>query len=203
MTPAALGFRAGRGGSVVVAVAIAAGEPRVVRSTFLATAAEGDRLAFEPYTVAAELAGDPAAAAAAVAQGRERQDRLAAQGLDDLVARLREAGHAPAVAALLVNRAGWITDLLAYSLGAPEHPAVAEGLAVRDALCAAFAGHGLDVAEVDEKSLPDAASAALRRSTTEIDAALQALGATAGKPWRREQKQAALAAWVTLAGRPA
>lgn len=203
MTPAALGFRAGRGGSVVVAVAIAAGEPRVVRSTFLATAAEGDRLAFEPYTVAAELAGDPAAAAAAVAQGRERQDRLAAQGLDDLVARLREAGHAPAVAALLVNRAGWITDLLAYSLGAPEHPAVAEGLAVRDALRAAFAGHGLDVAEVDEKSLPDAASAALRRSTTEIDAALQALGATAGKPWRREQKQAALAAWVTLAGRPA
>lgn len=203
MTPAALGFRAGRGGSVVVAVAIAAGEPRVVLSTVLATAAEGDRLAFEPYTVAAELAGDPAAAAAAVAQGRERQDRLAEQGLDDLVARLRGAGHAPAVAALLVNRAGWITDLLAYSLGAPEHPAVAEGLAVRDALRAAFADRGLDVAEVDEKSLPDAASAALRRSTTEIDAALQALGATAGKPWRKEQKQAALAAWVTLAGRPA
>ena len=48
MTPVALGFRAGRGGSVVVGVAVSPPLPRVVLSAFLATAAEGDRLAFEP-----------------------------------------------------------------------------------------------------------------------------------------------------------
>ena len=55
MTPIALGFRAGRGGSVVFGVAADRPPPRVVLSTFLATAAEGDRLAFEPYQVAYEM----------------------------------------------------------------------------------------------------------------------------------------------------
>ena len=55
MTPIAIGFRAGRGGSVVVGVAVDRQSPAVVLSTFLATAAEGDRLAFEPYQVAYEM----------------------------------------------------------------------------------------------------------------------------------------------------
>jgi len=34
----------------------------------------------------------------------------------------------------------------------------------------------------------------------EIDAALKDLGATAGRPWRKEQKLACLAAWIAVAG---
>ncbi|MBI1196378.1 MAG: hypothetical protein GC203_00790 [Phenylobacterium sp.] len=202
---AALGFRAGRGGAVVVGVALEGSGPRLVLSSVLATAAEGDRLAMEPYRVAAELArgaaGEvPAEAAAAVAEGRRRQAALAKQGLDRIVATLAEAGRAPAVAALLVNRAGWIGDLLAYSLFAPEHPAVAEGLAVRDALRAAFAARGLDAVEMDEKSLTEAASIKLGLSPAEIDAHLKAMGVAAGRPWRKDQKQACLAAWVAARG---
>src|SRR6185436_1987765 len=116
----ALGFRAVRGGSVVVGVATDGGAPRVVLSTFLATAAEGDRLAYEPYHVAYETERGPngeatAEAAAAVAEGRRRQDAVAAEALAGLLERLADAGHAPAVAALLVNRAGWLTDLLQHS----------------------------------------------------------------------------------------
>src|SRR5471032_1538936 len=155
--PIALGFRAGRGGGVVVAVAADDGEPRVVLSTFLATAADGDRLSLEPYHVAAEMGRDSrgvgaAEAAAAVAEGRERQAQLAAQGLDSIVLKLKEAGCEPVAAALLVNRAGWITDVLSYSLAWPEHVPVAEGLAVRDALRLAAGRLGVDFAEVDEKS---------------------------------------------------
>ena len=201
--PVGLGFRAQRGGAVVVAVA--AEGPRVLRSTFLATAAEGDRLAFEPYYVAYEMArgagGEPSAdIVAAVAEGRARQQAMAAKALADLIEELADAGSRPAIAALLVNRAGWIEDLLRHALSAPEHPAVMEGLAVREALRAAFASCGLRSVEMDEKTLRETATLKLPRSAGEIDATLATLGASVGRPWRREQKDACLAAWVAAAG---
>ena len=78
--------------------------------------------------------GPDGAAAAAVAEGRKRQDQLAEKGLNDIIRKFREAGCEPTIAALLINRATWITDVLAYSLEWSEHLPVAEGLAVRDAL---------------------------------------------------------------------
>lgn len=202
---AGLGLRALKGGAVAVGLAVEDGEPRVLLSTFLATCAEGDRLSLEPYRVAAEMARGPqgrvsAEAAAAVTEGRARQDRLAAKGLQDVVRQLAKAKRKPTVAALLVNRAGWITDLLEYSLSWPEHVPVAEGLAVRDALRFAFKQCRLEVVELDEKSLPDLAEHALGLSPAQIDARLKSLGAIAGKPWRKEQKLACLAAWVAVRG---
>jgi hypothetical protein len=206
MVPIGLGFRALKGGGVIVGVAIDGSGPRVALSTFLATAAEGDRLAVEPYRVAAEMergphGGVPAEAAAAVAEGRKRQGELAAKGLDDIVRKLRAAGCELVVAALLVNRAGWITDLMAYSRSSPEHIAVAEALAVREALRFAIPRAGIDVVEVDEKSLPDLASKDLGMSPADLDASLKALGAAVGRPWRKDQKLACLAAWMTIAAR--
>jgi hypothetical protein len=201
---AALGLRAGRGGSVVVGVALEDDAPRVVLSSFLATAAPGDRLAYEPYHVAAEMAAGappgevPAEVAGAVADGRRRQAELAASGLAAIRERLQGAGFAPVVAALLINRAGWVTDLLRYSLAMADHPPVAEGLAVREALRSAFGVCGLAASEMDEKALPGLASAALGLTPEGLDARLKALGAVAGRPWRKEQKLACLAAWMAL-----
>jgi hypothetical protein len=205
-TPIALGLRALRGGAVLVGVALEKGKPRVVLSSFLAKAAEGDRLSLEPYVVAAGMKRGPdglasAEAKAVVAEGRKRQDELAAKALGDLVRKLREANREPVVAALLVNRAGWMTDLLAYSLFAPEHPAVAEGLAVREALRFALPRVGIEAVELDEKSLPARASENLRVSPSDLDARLKELGVDAGRPWRKEQKAACLGAWFALANR--
>ena len=200
----ALGLRAHRGGALVVGVARGGAGPRLVLSTLLTTAAEGDRLAFEPYHVAFEMAEGareiPPEAAAAVAEGRRRQEALAAEGLGDIVRWLEGEGSRPAVAALLVNRAGWVTDLLQYSLFDPAHPPVAEGLAVRDALRSAAGRCGLELIEMDEKSLPEAASIKLGLSPGELEAQLKTLGATA-KPWRKEQKLACLAAWLAAVAR--
>jgi hypothetical protein len=203
MVPVALGFRALRGGGVVVGVAADEDEPRVVLSSFLATAAEGDPLSLEPYHIAAGMVRgrDGAASAeakAAVAEGRRRQDELAEAGLRDVARMLREESKEPVVAALLVNRAGWVTDLLSYSLAFPDHPPVAEGLAVREALRFAFGRVGVEVAEMDEKSLPDLASEVLGLTPAAIDARLKTLGAAVGRPWRKEQKLACLAAWVAM-----
>lgn len=205
--PAALGIRAVRGGGVAVAVAMDGKAPRVVLSTFLATAAAGDRLAFEPYHVAYDMERGPqgevsAQAAAAVAEGRRRQEAVAASGLAVLVGALEDAGCKPAVVALLVNRAGWMTDLLEHCLSAPEHPPVAEGLAVREALRFACRMCGLPVVAMDEKSLPELASAVLGLSPPGLDARLKAFGAAAGRPWRKEQKVACLSAWMALAASP-
>ena len=111
MTPVAIGLRAQRGGSVALAVALDASEPAVVLSTFLPTAAEGDSLTYEPYHVAAGMPRDlngrvSAEAAAVVAEGRARQARMATDGLRTIVSQLRDQNRAPALAALLVNRAG-------------------------------------------------------------------------------------------------
>src|SRR5215469_14793394 len=83
VTPIGLGFRVIRGGSVVVGVSAGDREPRVVLSTLLATAAEGDRLSLEPYYVASQMmrgadGGASAEAAAAVAEGRA-SDRSASR----------------------------------------------------------------------------------------------------------------------------
>ena len=200
---AALGLRAQKGGAVAVCLAVDRGEPRVLLSVFLDTSAEGDRLALEPYRVAAEMAhgeAGSAEAAAAVAEGRRRQAELAARGLRDIGRWLDDAGHGTMVAALLVNRASWITDLLEYSLAWPEHVPVAEALAVRDALRSGLAECAIDCVELDEKSLFDRAAEALGLPVVEIEARLNGLGAAAGKPWRKEQKLACLAAWVAVAG---
>ena len=217
--PVALGLRAVGGGAVTVGVALEAETPRVVLSTFLATAAEGDRLAFEPYHVAVEVAqsraGRPqrgrtpypaevlAEATSVIAEGRQRQDAMAIAGVDRIGDRLRTDGCEPNIAALLLNRAGWLTEelRLPHSLAAPEHPPVIEGLAVRDALRFALGQVGVRVTEMDEKSLPEVAAQVLGLSSAALDARLKELGSSAGKPWRKEQKLACLAAWVALAAR--
>ena len=200
----ALGLRACKGGAVAVGLRIEQGEPRLLVSTFLKTHEDGDRLSLEPYRVAAEMAasgrGVTPDMAAVVAEGRRGQDAFAAEALRRLVDGFADIRRERVVAALLVNRAGWITDLLAYSLAFADHVPVAEGLAVRDALRAAFVRCGIEAVELDEKSLPDTAPAILDRPKAEIDATLKALGAEAGKPWRKEQKLACLAAWMAAAG---
>ena len=216
MPAVALGCRAFRGGCVVVAVqaddaAVAAARPpTVLLSTILRTAAEGDRLAFEPYHVAVEMPrGEDGRATdgmrAAVAEGRARQREAAIAGLEGILRDLAGEHARPAVAALLVNRAGWMTDLLAYSLEFADHPPVAEGLAVRDAMRDAFAAVGLAPLEMDEKSLAPRAAAGLGVTEPALWLQLKALARVDGKaddrvwrPWRKEQQLAALAAWAAL-----
>ncbi len=195
MSRIGLGLRAQKGGAVAAAVAIEAGAPVIRYAGFVATASEGDRLALEPCRVAYEMAqagGDPAAAAA---EGRKRQDAAAQQHLEQLAAQL----DAPVAAGLLVNRAGWIRDLVAYSLEWAEHVPVAEGLAVREALRFGLRQCGIAATEYDEKSLVERAEAALGLSVDAIEAQLKTLGSGL-KPWRKEQKLAALAGWLAAVG---
>jgi hypothetical protein len=198
----AIGFRAVKGGAVAVAVSLQHG-PRVLLSSFLATAEDGDRLSLEPYQVAYEMKRGTdgtasAEATAAVADGRQRQCALATVGLEKIVTQLKALGCESLSAALLLNRATWITDVLSYSLASSDHPPVAEGLAVREAIRLAVNRANIELDELDEKSLLERASMELSVPEVEIFSTLLTLGVGL-KPWRREQKNACLAAWLLLA----
>jgi hypothetical protein len=201
-----VGLRAHKGGAVAVCVAAEKGVPQVVLSTVLVTGVESDRLSFEPYRVAADMPRGPEGKAsgdaiAAVEEGRRRQDAMATKGLQALLGDMAEAGYATTVVALLVNRAGWVTDLLEYSLEWAEHVPVAEALAVRGALRSACSRCDIERIELDEKSLPELAAAELGVSSAEIGDRLKALGMSRWKPWRKEQKLACLAAWLVATRR--
>lgn len=200
-----LGFRAHKGGAVVVGVAVENGVPRVLVSTTITTGVEGDRLAFEPYRMAADMPRDAKGKAscealAVVKEGRDRQQRSATEALRDVLVRWRERAPAPLAAGLLINRAGWITDLLDYSLAWAEHVPIAEVMAVRDALRVAVAHHHLALREFDERSLPDMAADVLGVSSGQLTDRVRLLGAGVGRPWRKEQKLACLSAWMAAIG---
>jgi hypothetical protein len=194
-----IGLRAFKGGAVIVGLSVDQGQPRLLCSTTLPTQNEGDPLSLAPYGSAAVMKGMPLAEiAATVAEGRRRQDQISERALRDIISQLTASGHPPVVAALLVNRAGWVTNLLEYSLAWPDHVPVAEGLAVRDALRFAIRHCDLALTELDEKSLPYLAGQTLGLSPAGIDAALKIMGTAAGKPWRKEQKLACLSAWTAI-----
>jgi hypothetical protein len=205
-TSAAIGLRACKGGAVAVAVAMTKGRPQIVLSRSIETSATNDRLSFEPFTVAAELVHGPQGAttaelAALIAEGRRRQGQLAERSLREVIGVLENQHCKVVVAALLVNRAGWISDLLSYSLAWREHVPVAETLAVRDALRGACSACGLAIVELDEKTLPDRASQMFEMPAGEIAALLKGFGSVVGRPWRKEQKLSCLAGWVGVGGR--
>jgi hypothetical protein len=190
-----------KGGAVVVGVVADEGAPRAVCSTFLATSDEDDRLTLEPYAVGLALvskaeAGNTEEAIEAVAVGRKRQEGLAQSGLKLLLHSLRNDGFEPLLAALLVNRAGWVSDLESYGLSSPEHAAVAEGLAVREALRKAARANEIWLEDIDEKSLRNSVAEKFNISAAAVDAVLKGAGKAMGRPWRKEQKLAFLAAWV-------
>jgi len=196
-----LGLRAKRGGALLVVMAVGADGPACLFSGEIHTAAPGDRLAFEPFHVAREhvlAAGDDSVETARrlVADGLRRQAETARRQLAERLSDIRVDAPGAVRGGLLVNRAGWITDLLAHSLIHPSHPPVVEALAVRDSLRRAMEDLGAPWSEWDEKTVLEAGSERTGLDRTALEARLKALRPVKGAPWPSERRLAALAAWL-------
>ncbi|HXE75113.1 MAG TPA: hypothetical protein VNN18_05700 [Candidatus Xenobia bacterium] len=83
-----------------------------------------------------------------------------------------------------------------------SHPLIhtAEGEFFREALAQASERCTLPIMRVRERELEGRASAALRLPADKLNARIAGLGKTIGPPWAQDQKLAALAAWLALAG---
>jgi len=73
-----------------------------------------------------------------------------------------------------------------------------EGQLFRTALDAALHAHGIHTVILIERDAYSEAAIKLRKSTDEVQRAIQKLGRSAEGPWRAEQKLACLAAWIAL-----
>lgn len=200
---AALGFRAHMGWVAAVGVTLEGSAPRLVHSSIVKTADDGDRIAKEPYHVAAGWDGlsrvpphpDPKAA---IAEGRKRQARLATRAIADIV-RMIEAQKFKTVAGGVLATRAWLGHDLAGILGSHEHVRVYESEAVREAVRAGLKANGIKAQDVEEKSLYVVAANTLNRSEGRLKTILNNLRGDAPGPWRQDQKLAALAAWLVLA----
>jgi hypothetical protein len=107
------------------------------------------------------------------------------------------ADRRPARAAIVV---GSVID--PETVGNPHIRAHAhEGRLFRTVLEDALRGLGIGWEVIVEKQLAGRAASALRRTESEIKAAMAAFGETLGRPWRTDEKAAATAAWMMLCSR--
>jgi hypothetical protein len=140
----------------------------------------------QPYHAAEHL---PAADARRLVQrGIDAAQRHATRAMRDALTRIEREGHAVSGCAVLMGRPmpGWTVDeILAVHFRMHK----AEGELFRAALVEGAKRSGVAVRELPEKELAKQASGV---------GALAALGKTAGPPWGKDQKDAALAAWVAL-----
>jgi hypothetical protein len=194
----ALGFRPHTGWSTVVAVGRERGAVRVLhRAQVKFAPAELPAQVFHAarevgLAAAAELVGRVAVAAGALAEA----------GLGEVVAQLREQGRHPVAAGVPVGGSA-IPAKLTRVLASHALLHAAEGDLYCQALADAADRHGLAVTLVPARDLAALAARELGVDDAALRARLAELGRELGPPWRRDEKDATLAAVLALAAAPA
>ncbi len=195
----AIGLKAHSGWAAMVGLAApGGGDLGVIDRRRLELVAKGEASwAKQPYHAAERRRGPDARAL--VERGVESARRLAREELSAAVGRLRDGGHDVAACAVLAAEPmpEWtVEEILAVHFRMHK----AEGVLFRDALSRAARAIGVKLVEIPEKTLDAEAAKALAMPAGRARAAVAALGRSIGPPWSRDQKDAALAAWVALAG---
>jgi hypothetical protein len=194
---AALGCRAHTGWAALVVVAGGVARPEVVLRRRAELADPAGRVRKNAYQAARGL--EPSAAAPLV----EAAERVAAeQAATALERSLHEAMDEGAVARSCAVVVG------AFPEGAPLESILAshalahaaEGRLYQRALLQSAAARGLDTVAVPKRSIWEDGESALGVSRDELRTWIDELRREVGPPWAEDQKLAALAAWIALAG---
>jgi len=189
----AIGFRVKTGRATAVVMAGPASAPRVLSRKSLLLFDPAIPKSHQPWHAELEL---PAAEAAQVVpKALQAVERVALAALREL------AGELPASSSILgiALVAGSATD--PESIRNPHMRAHArEGQLFPHALAAAAKTMRLPAITLVESEVFAAAAKKLGKSPVAIKIAVNELGRAVGKPWSAEEKAAAAAAWLTLAG---
>ena len=195
----ALGLKAHSGWAALVVLGTRDGELHVVDRRRLELAEEADaQWAKQPYHAAEGLRSDEARKV--VQRGAAAARRLAVREMQAAATRAREANHEIVACAVLVAdpMPPWsVEEILAVHFRMHQ----AEGVLFREALARAAPACGLRLVAIPEKRLTEQAERALATSASALMKRIATLGKSAGPPWGRDQKDAALAAMIALQGR--
>jgi hypothetical protein len=194
----ALGFRAHSGWAVLVALAGTRSAATVVdrRSIELAKGNGREHGPRQPYHMAEGLPLERAEKL--IRRCEESSRRLALGGLRDCLAQVSPQHELVGCSLLLA--AGRPLGTLADTLASHAKIHTADGEHFRDALRHAVGACGLRLNPVREREVLRDLSAALGLTEGEIGRRLGDLGRAVGPPWRKDEKLAAAAAWLLLAG---
>ena len=190
----ALGFRPHTGWTVVVAVTGPATAP---------AAAWRGRLELWRSTETAQVyhavrtSRDLAPASEHIRLAAVTARRIAVEELGTLLATLRADGYQPVTAAVPMGGMPVPRSLAAIL---PSHSLLhaAEGELFRDALIAAAEHHEVSVLRPPPGDLVVRAAKQLGRSQHVVLSTLAEMGRGLGPPWRKDEKDAALMAWLAL-----
>jgi hypothetical protein len=154
-----------------------------------------DEWAKQPYHAAESL--EPEAAQDLVKRGVEAARRIAVREMRAAVKRERERENEVTACAILVvdPMPDWsVAEILSVHFRMHK----AEGVLFRDSLVRAAKECGLKLVEIPEKTLTPHAEAAIGVPAERLAKEVARLGKSAGPPWGKDQKDAALAALVAL-----
>jgi hypothetical protein len=194
MRPVALGMKSHIGWAAVVALAGPVASAEVVAKRRIQMAGT-----FDEGAVYHKGQGLPFTQAEAhIRSSEERFERTAREALADLAAELRTAGCEP-VASGLVSGNGRALPPLASILRSHALVHAAEGELYRRVLLRASEACRIPALPIPAKEIEARAAGALGIAPARLPARLAALGKASGRPWARDQKESALAAWIALA----
>lgn len=197
----AFGLKAHSGWAAMVAIGRDGAALRVVDRRRLELADEqSGPWARQPYHAAEGR--PPAEARAIVERGIAAARRQALQELRAALDHAAASGHRVRACAVLVGEPmpGWsVEEILVVHFRMHK----AEGALYRDVLLHACERCGLASIAIREKVLIEHASCSLKMPAARCVSTIAELGRTCGPPWGKDQKDAALAALITLQGRPA
>ena len=149
----------------------------------------------QPYHAAEEL--EPNKARDVVKRGIDAAHRIARRELKAALKRERDRGNEVIACAILVGTPmpDWsVEQILAVHFRMHQ----AEGVLFRDALQSATKASELKLVTLPEKTLLQEAEKSLRTPASDLLKTVSALGKSAGPPWGKDQKDAALAALVAF-----
>jgi hypothetical protein len=149
---------------------------------------------FQPYHEVLDLPWDQAQKAAE--KFGTKIERIATRALRGLVKELQSEGFK--VIGVGIVGAG---ERNLEKIGSTHIRAhAAEGVLFRRVLEVAAGENALPNQRFDERSLGQASETALNLPATKIKSVLAEMGRAVGSPWRSDEKAAATAAWIVLAG---
>jgi hypothetical protein len=191
----AFGFKAHSGWAALVAVGRAGKGYQLIDRRRIELIDEGEPWSKQPYHAAEHLNADQARVK--VERAVEMVRRVAEQQMRQAVARVTESKHELAACAVLVPEPmpAWTTeDILAVHFRMHK----AEGVLFPEALCQALERCKVPLVRIREKALETSAEHHLAMTPGDIAAKIAVLGKSAGPPWAKDQKTAALAAMIAL-----
>jgi hypothetical protein len=189
---AAIGFSMHTGWAEVAAVADGVDGPQVLLKRRITLCDEA--LPRQCYHAVAEQGADPEVIKLVEASARD----MAWMELEDVLGTLGSAGVV--VEATAVARGSIPVPPLEQVLKSHMMLHHAEGQLFCEAVAETAASCGMRVVRFEAKGVYSALGEALGCAADEAMSRVAALGVRAGRPWAKDQKQAAAAAWLALAG---